>query len=211
MKILIADDDILVRDGMRVLLDLEDDFTVTATAGNGLEAYELCKEYKPDIVLMDIRMPGTDGVIGTKLIKDDFPEIKVIILTTFNDDEYIRGAIQNGAEGYILKNMPDEDICEMLRAVYKGSFVFQREVIGSITTMFGTKKKIDLIEFGLSPRESEIVKLISKGFSNREIGGQMYIGEQTVRNYVTVILEKLQLRDRTQLAIYYLEKCEGNH
>lgn len=207
LKIIIADDDILVREGLCVLLGLEDDFMITATANNGLEAYELCKIHKPDLVLMDIRMPDTDGVLGTKLIKDEFPEIKVVILTTFKDNEYIKEAIKSGAEGYILKNMPADSICEMLRAVYKGSFVFQREIIGSISTMLHSEDKKDLIKFGLSIREIEVVRLIAEGHSNREIGEKLFISEQTVRNYVTGILEKVELRDRTQLAIYYLKEC----
>ena len=124
MKILIADDDALIREGLKILLDLEEGFEVVGTVGNGQEAFEFCRNAKPDIVLMDIRMPVMDGVLGTKLIKSSFNDIKVVILTTFKDDEYIKEAVKSGAEGYILKSQSSDSIVECLNAVWKGNSVF---------------------------------------------------------------------------------------
>lgn len=207
MKVLIADDDALVRDGLKLLLSLEDGIEVVATAENGQDAFEKCGEYSPDIVLMDIRMPEVDGVIGTGLIKKRYPGISVVILTTFRDDEYIKEALKNGAAGYILKSMPTDAMVQNLRAVAKGGVVFQREIAGTISSMIKEGGKTDASALGLSQRETEVMRLVSDGLSNREISEKLYISEGTVRNYVTVILEKLGLRDRTQLAIFYLKNC----
>lgn len=205
MKVLIADDDELVCDGLKLLLDMEDDFEVVGIAHNGIEAFNLCKKLLPDIVLMDIRMPDIDGVIGTRLIKEKFNQVKIVILTTFKDDEYIKEAIKSGAEGYILKNQKADTMIESLRAVSKGSFVFQKEVASSISSMLREGHKVDMSKFNLSQREIEVMKLVADGLSNKEIGDKLFISDGTVRNYVTTILEKLNLRDRTQLAIFYLK------
>lgn len=205
MKILIADDDALIRDSLKILLGLEDDIEVVGTASNGQEAFELAKEKMPDIVLMDIRMPIMDGVLGTKLIKENFKDMKVVILTTFKDDEYIKEAVKNGAEGYILKNQSSDSIVDGLRAVYKGNTVFEKEIANTITSMFDSKKKKNPEEFGLTEREVEVLTLLSEGLSNKEIAEKMYLSDGTVRNYITSLLEKLELRDRTQLAIFYLK------
>ena len=204
MKVLIADDDIMVREGLKLLLEIEEDFEVIATAGNGQEAYELCNNLKPDIILMDIRMPVLDGVLGTKLIKRNFKDIKIVILTTFKDDEYIKEAIKSGAEGYILKNQPADTMIESLRTVYKGNFVFEKDVAESISSMIKDVSKKDVSNFKISPREFEILQLVGEGMSNKEIADKLFISDGTVRNYVTGLLEKLNLRDRTQLAIFYI-------
>ncbi|MGE6258294.1 response regulator transcription factor [Heyndrickxia sporothermodurans] len=201
---LIVDDDALIRDGLKILLELEKDFSVVGTATNGKEAFELCQKERPDIVLMDIRMPIMDGVLGTKLIKQHMPAIKVVILTTFKDDDYIKEAIKSGAEGYILKNQPSDSIMECLRTVGKGNTVFEKEVASTISTMLKEEKKTPT-NLNLSTRELEVLSLIAEGLSNKEIAERIYLSEGTTRNYVTVLLEKLQLRDRTQLAIFYLK------
>lgn len=205
MKVLIVDDDGLIRDSLKLLLDLEDDMEVIGTAKNGTEAFEFCTVNKPDIVLMDIRMPVMDGVLGTKLIKENYHDIKVVLLTTFKDDEYIREAVMNGAEGYILKNQSSDSIIESLRTVYKGNTVFEKDIINSITGMLKEDKKKTPSHFNLSDREFEILALIAEGLSNKEIAEKLFLGEGTVRNYITNVLEKLELRDRTQLAIFYLK------
>lgn len=205
MKVIIVDDDGLIRDSLKLLLDLEEDMEVIGTAKNGMEAFELCKVKKPDIVLMDIRMPVMDGVLGTKLIKENYQDIKVVLLTTFKDDEYIREAVMNGAEGYILKNQSSDSIIESLRAVFKGNAVFQKDIIDQLTGMIKEQKKKSSFSFNLSEREFEILALIAEGLSNKEIAEKLYLGEGTVRNYITNVLEKLELRDRTQLAIFYLK------
>ena len=205
LKVLIVDDDALIRDSLKILLGLEEDIEVVGTASNGQEAFQLVSEKTPDIVLMDIRMPVMDGVLGTKLIKENFKDIKVVILTTFKDDEYIKEAVKNGAEGYILKNQSSDSIVEGLRAVYKGNTVFEKDVVNVITSMFENKKKKKPEEFNLTEREVEILTLLSEGLSNKEIAEKMFLSDGTVRNYITTLLEKLQLRDRTQLAIFYLK------
>lgn len=205
MKILIADDDELVCEGLKLILDMEDDFEVLGICHNGREAFESCEKLMPDIVLMDIRMPEADGVIGTKMIKEKFNQVKVVILTTFKDDEYIKEAIKYGAEGYILKNQKADTMIESLRAVSKGNFVFQKEVADSISSMLKDGINADMSGYGISQREMEVMKLVADGFSNKEIGDKLFISSGTVRNYVTAILQKLNLRDRTQLAIFYLK------
>ncbi|WP_138206795.1 response regulator transcription factor [Haloimpatiens lingqiaonensis] len=204
MRIIIVDDDGLIRDSLKLILDIEEDIQVIGTASNGREAIELCRKKNPDIVLMDVRMPTLDGVLATKEVKSENPNIKVIILTTFKDDEYIAEAIKNGAEGYILKNQSSDNIIESIRTVYNGNGVFQSEILNSIMCMIESNKKCEN-KISLSEREFEILKLIGEGMSNKEISKILYLSEGTVRNYVTNLLEKLQLRDRTQLAIYYLK------
>jgi DNA-binding NarL/FixJ family response regulator len=204
VKVLIVDDDALIRESLKLLLDMEEDIEVVGTASNGQEAFDICKEERPDVVLMDIRMPVMDGVLGTKLIKGSLKDVKVMILTTFKDDEYIREAIKNGAEGYILKNQSSDSIIDCLRAVYKGNAVFQKDIADALTSMM-EKEKRKKPDIDLTLRETEIMRLISEGLSNKEISAKLYLSEGTIRNYVTALLEKLELRDRTQLAIYYLK------
>jgi DNA-binding NarL/FixJ family response regulator len=202
---MIVDDDSLIRDSLKVLLELEGDIDVVGTASNGKEAYEMLNKINPEIVLMDIRMPVIDGVIGTKLIKQKNQNIKVVILTTFKDDEYIKEAIKNGAEGYILKNQTGDSIVESLRAIYRGNVVFEKNVASSVSSMISDNKKKSYEEMGITKREYEIMSLVGDGLSNKEISKNLFLGEGTVRNYITILLEKLNLRDRTQLAIYYLK------
>lgn len=208
LKILIVDDDVLIREGLELILMQESDFEVIGIAGNGQEALEQCNLVKPDLVLMDIRMPVMDGVLGTKQIKSQFAGIKVVMLTTFMDSEYIKEALKSGAEGYILKNQPADSIIESLRAVAKGNIVLEREAATTLSSMLRDGKKISPEDLDLSQREFAVMKLVGEGYSNKEIGKELNISEGTVRNYVTVILEKLGFRDRTQLAIFYIKKFE---
>ena len=208
MRVLIVDDDALIRDSLKILIGLEEDMEVMGTASNAQEAIELCKHSQPDIVLMDIRMPVMDGVLGTKLIRSQFNNIKVIILTTFKDDEYIKEAIKNGASGYILKNQSSDSIIESIRAVYKGTIVLEEEVAQSLTSMLKEGKKKNLNQLDITEREMDVLRLLGEGLSNKEIAEKLYLSEGTVRNYVTMLLEKFDLRDRTQLAIYYVKNLE---
>lgn len=208
MKVLIVDDDALIRDSLKIIISMEADMEVVGTASNAQESLELCRQYQPDIVLMDIRMPVMDGVLGTKLIKSQFSNIKVIILTTFKDDEYIKEAIKNGASGYMLKNQSSDNILDSLRAVHKGSIVFEKEVAKSLTSMLKDNRNIKLKDLDITEREIDVLKLVGEGLSNKEISEKLYLSEGTVRNYVTMLLEKLSLRDRTQLAIFYIKNIE---
>lgn len=207
LRILIVDDDALIRESLSILLGLDDEIEVVGTASNGQDAFDKCTEFKPDIVLMDVRMPIMDGVLGTKLIKASFKDIKVVILTTFKDDEYIKEAIKNGAEGYILKNQSSDSIVDSLKAVIKGNMVFEKNVAETISSLIkeDSKKDVDVDKYKLTGREMDVLKLIGEGLSNKEIAAEIHLGEGTIRNYVTSLLEKLELRDRTQLAIFYLK------
>ncbi|SHK61775.1 two component transcriptional regulator, LuxR family [Clostridium cavendishii DSM 21758] len=204
-KILIVDDDILIREGLKVLIDLEEDFEVIATAKDGQEAIKLCEKLNPNIVLMDIRMPVMDGVIATGIIKKKYPDIKVVLLTTFKDDEYITEAIKCGAEGYILKSQSSDIIIESLRTVYKGNSVFEKEIVNKISFLMKNNKEKLKLEIKLTEREISIMKLVGEGLSNKEIAENLFLGEGTIRNYITILLTKFNLRDRTQLAIFYLK------
>ncbi|MCL2362958.1 MAG: response regulator transcription factor [Defluviitaleaceae bacterium] len=196
MKLLIADDDGLIRDSLKIMLELVEGWTAQ-TASDGNTAYELCAADPPDVILMDIRMPEGDGVTATQKIKDTFPQVKIIMLTTYTDDAYIQAAIEAGAEGYLLKSTPADGIVERIRAVEKGAYVFDKGVKISA-------KKTPTPSFeNLTERENEVLALVASGLSNNEIAAKLYLSQGTVRNIVSALLEKLELRDRTQLAVHY--------
>ncbi|WP_325063597.1 response regulator transcription factor [Risungbinella massiliensis] len=205
-KLLIADDQTLMREGLKTLLELETNFTVVATASNGEEAYRKTKEYQPDVILMDIRMPTVDGVEGTKRITRDFPDTKVLVLTTFNDQEYILAALESGARGYLLKDLPIEAMAKAIETVAHGGVVMLPQVTGQILPHLMKQSHEQAIEdqriTQLTGREKEILSYIGSGFNNREISESLFLSEGTVKNYVTQIMSKLELRDRTQTAIF---------
>ncbi|MDW7675098.1 MAG: response regulator transcription factor [Bacillota bacterium] len=208
MRILIVDDDALIRDGLKMILENEDGFEVVGSAVNGKDALNLCRVVHPDIVLMDIRMPVMDGVEATRYIKEHFSSIKVLLLTTFKDVEYIRNAIKYGAEGYVLKSNSSESIIEGIKAVFQGNVVYEKEVARLISGMMEKDEKISWTDLNITPKEYEIMDLVSKGMSNREISEKLYMSEGTIRNYISTLLDKLELRDRTQLAIFFIRKLE---
>jgi DNA-binding NarL/FixJ family response regulator len=203
IKILLVDDEILIRRGLKALLKLEESLEIVGEAENGEIAISQIEKLQPDVVLMDVRMPVMDGVAATREINRRFPNIKVLILTTFNDDEYVTQALKYGAAGYLLKDTPSEELAQGIRFVNKG-YTQLGPGIG--------KKTISQIPVNhpdppqswqeLTPREQEILKLIASGASNKEIAQSLYLSEKTVKNYVTSILGKLDLRDRTQAAIF---------
>jgi len=196
MKLLITDDDGLIRDSLKIMLELEEGW-VAQTAANGNEAYEICANTPPDVILMDIRMPICDGVAATRKIKAAFPQIKIIILTTYTDDAYIQSAIEAGAEGYLLKSTPADGIVERIRAVEKGAYVFDKGV--KISAKKAPAPSFD----NLTERENEVLEHVASGLSNNEIAAKLFLSQGTVRNIVSALLEKLGLRDRTQLAVFY--------
>ena len=208
MRILIADDDALIREGLKMILENEDGFIVVGTASNGREALDLCRDAQPDIVLMDIRMPVMDGVEATRLIKESFMKVKVLLLTTFKDSEYIKSAIKYGAEGYMLKSNSPESIIESIKTVCQGNVVFEKEIAGMIYNMMEKENKLSLNELNITKREYDLMELISQGFSNKEIAEKLYMSEGTIRNNISTLLDKLELRDRTQLAIFFIRKVE---
>lgn len=211
IKVILVDDQTIITAGLKMILDMEEDISVIATAHNGQEALECCRWQCPDVILMDIKMPVMNGVEGVKRIKCDFPQVKVVMLTTFNDREFILDAIKNGACGYILKETTPEEIVEVVRKVYKGGAIIEpsaaAQIIDEFSRMASEKKEyiIDKNIETISSREIDILKLIGIGLNNREISKELYISEGTVRNHVTNILIKLDLRDRTQLAIYAIK------
>ena len=188
---------------MKMILEAETGLEVVGIGSNGQEAIELYRALKPDILLMDIRMDGMSGLeAGAKIIEED-QQAKILFLTTFSDNEYIVKAFQIGAKGYILKQNY-ESLIPSLKAVYLGQRVFGEEIVSKIPTLHGDSlRKSDLTAFNLSEKEIQIITQVANGLSNKEIAETLYLSEGTVRNYISVILEKLQLRDRTQLAIFY--------
>jgi DNA-binding NarL/FixJ family response regulator len=208
LKLLIVDDDTLIREGLKMILESEEDFQIVGTASNGLEAVKICRDTLPDIILMDIRMPVMDGVESTRLIKEQFKNIKILLLTTFKDSEYIRSAVKYGAEGYVLKSNSSESIIESIKTVCSGNVVFEKEVVGIISDMMGKDKKLSPKNLHITEKEYLLAELISKGLSNKEISEKLYMSEGTIRNNISTLLDKLELRDRTQLAIFFIRKLE---
>ena len=203
ISLLLVDDQNLIRQGLRALLELEPDLVVVGEAENGAIAIDRVKELQPNVVLMDIRMPVMDGVTATKQICSEFPNVNILVLTTFDEDTYVTAAIKNGAKGYLLKDTASEEIAAAIRAVALGYTHLAPGMIDKVISSQIDKKEAilppELAE--LTPRELEILKLIAAGSNNREIAGQLYISEGTVKNHVTNILTRLNIRDRTQAAI----------
>ena len=202
IKILIVDDGHLIRQGLKALLELEPDLQIIGEAQNGQIAIDRVKELQPDVVLMDIRMPIMDGVTATKEICQQFPHVNILVLTTFDDDTYVAAAIRFGAKGYLLKDTPSEEIAAAIRAVNLGYTHLAPGMIAKVIANRIDRPEISLPPLAeLTPRELEVLKLIAVGANNREIAQQLYISEGTVKNHVTNILNRLNLRDRTQAAI----------
>lgn len=215
VKIMIADDQQLIRESLKIILDSNNDFEVVACVGSGQEAIDFIKEHEVDVCLMDVRMPNMSGVECTRLLKESYPDLKVIILTTFDDDEYIYDALKYGASGYLLKGCSLEELSKAIQNVLDGGACFNPNVAGKVTRFFSqmanSTKSVSFDEeledeIELSTTEWKIVEQISQGLSNKEIASSLRFSEGTIRNYLSVILDKLSLRDRTQLAIWYLSR-----
>lgn len=202
MRVLIVDDDMLVAISLKTILESDRDIEVVATGGSGDEAIDLYEEHRPDILLMDIRMDGMSGLEAGEKILSRYISAKILYLTTFMDDEYIVKALSIGAKGYILKQ-DFEGIIPALRAVYRGQNVFGQEIVDKLPKLINHKNSFDYSENDISDKEQEIIHEVAAGYSNKEIAARLYLSEGTVRNYISTILDKLQLRDRTQLAIFY--------
>jgi len=211
IKVLLVDDQDILVEGLKLILGMEQDIEIVGTANNGKKAYEACKWKRPDVVLMDIQMPELNGVEATAMIKNDFSDIKIIVLTTFNDDQYIYDALKNGASGYLLKDTSPAEIAKAVRTVYNGGALIQSEVAVKVIDRFSqlaketVDKNIDPKVKLLTEREIEILRLIAEGKNNKEISEQLFLSQGTVKNHITRILIKLDLRDRTQLAVFALK------
>lgn len=203
IKVLLVDDQNLIRQGLKALLELEPDLQVVGEAENGKTAIELVEILQPDVVLMDIRMPIVDGVAATREICQRYKNTKVLVLTTFDDDIFVSEALRWGAIGYLLKDTPSEELAAAIRAVYKGYTQLGPGLLEkAIAKVPPPPPSLPPGATELTPREREVLRLIAAGASNREIAEKLYISEGTVKNHVTSILNRLNLRDRTQAAIF---------
>lgn len=208
VKLLIVDDQELMRDGLATILNMKTELEVVGVASNGQEAFEKAGDLLPDIVLMDIRMPVANGVEGTKLITSKYPDIKVLMLTTFHDSALIFEALEEGASGYLLKDMPTDAIVQAIMTVQSGGMVLPKELTADIVreirknqTVDHTSEVPEIIK-ELTEREVEVLNKLGLGLNNKEIASQLFISEGTVKNHVSNLISKLNLRDRTQAAIF---------
>ncbi len=206
IKVMLVDDEQLIRSGLKIMLETYPDIEVIHQAGNGREAFECCKKEVPDVVLMDIRMPVSTGIEGTKLIKEAYPEVKIVMVTTFQDTEYIVEAMQYGASGYLLKDSSYEAIYDGIKVALSGKVVMDATVSEKLVMQpkapASSIEKKDISSFGLTDREIELIRLVSQGLNNKEISEALFLSEGTVKNNISTILSKLALRDRTQLVIF---------
>lgn len=206
IRVLLVDDQTIIRQGLRSLLESKPDLTVVGEAENGQKALQQVEALQPDVVLMDIRMPGMDGVAATQSITQTFANTKVLVLTTFDDDEYVSQAMRVGANGYLLKDTPSDELALAIRLIHRGytqlgpgllEKAFSVPAEPAIPPIVLPQELVDL-----TPREREVLCLIAGGANNREIAESLHIAESTVKNYVTNILSRLHLRDRTQAALF---------
>jgi len=212
INVIVADDQEIVREGIKMILSLDEEINILGEAENGKQLIILLEKLIPDVILLDIRMPIMDGVEATKIIKEKYANVKVIILTTFNEDEYIFKAIKNGAVGYILKDAGSEYIIKAIKAAYNGTILLDPEITLKLVNAYNSitsekqyfnkindeNHKLDL----LTPRELDIAKLIAQGKSNKDICKILFLSVGTVKNHVTKILDKLELTSRTELAVF---------
>lgn len=206
MKIIVTDDDKLVAISLKTILEADASIEVAALGFDGEEAISLYESIKPDVLLMDIRMQKVSGLDAAEVILKKHPDARILFLTTFSDDEYIVKALHIGVKGYLLKQ-DFESIAPALKAVYGGQSVFGGEIVGKLPDLMHAKSSFDYSQYQISEKEQSIIELVADGLSNREIADKLFLSEGTVRNYISTILEKLELRDRTQLAVFYYKNC----
>lgn len=216
IKVLIADDQELIRQSLEIVLSTKEGIEVTGTAKDGREVIRCIRKEKPDVILMDVRMPEMDGVQCTEIIKENYPQIKIIILTTFDDDEFVFSALKHGASGYLLKGISMDDLEEAIKTVVQGGSMINPDVATKVVELFSkmAQSNFDMMIDAkniedLNETERKVTHLVGCGMSNKEISGKLNLSEGTIRNYLSSILNKLDLRDRTQLAIWEVQNGIG--
>jgi DNA-binding NarL/FixJ family response regulator len=207
MKILLCDDQAVIRDGLEMLLTLEKDFQVVGSAQDGFEAVEFAAKKSPDLVLMDLKMPGMNGIEATREIRKKHPNIKILVLTTYDDDEWVFDAIRAGASGYLLKDTPRQKIIEAIRGTMDGKSFVDPAVAGKLLNQVASNQTqpASILKDKLTERELDVLRLLAKGMTNTDIAAQLHLSEGTVRNHVSAILEKLGVSDRTQAAVIAIQ------
>lgn len=208
MEIIVIDDDKLAAVSLKTILESTGSITVQALGSSGAEAVSLYRAHQPDVMLMDIRMEGMTGIEAGREILREFPDARILYLTTFSDDEYIIDAVRMGAKGYILKQ-DFAVIAPALEAVMRGQTVFGDKIIGKLPDLMKPRETFDFAAHGITEKERAILEQVAAGLSNKEIAAKLYLGEGTVRNYISTLLDKLDLRDRTQLAVFYYTEVKG--
>lgn len=205
IRVIIADDQKLLSESLKTIIENDPDISVIDCVENGQQAFERCKEQDVDLVLMDIRMPECDGITGTKLIKENCPHIKVLILTTFEDDKSIYDALKSGADGYILKDITPEELIQTVKNTVKGFGIFSKNPYSSLVNNINaeTKEEVTVVkDFEFKERDVEIMKMVAKGMTNKDIAQRVCLSVGRVKNIISEILSKLDLADRNQLASY---------
>lgn len=212
MKIVIADDHAVVRTGFSMILNYQEDMEVVATAADGIEAYQMVAKHSPDVLIMDLSMPpGESGLIATGKISDDFKQTKILILTMYDDEEYLFHVLRSGAKGYILKNAPDEELIHAVRTIYRGDMYIDSKVTSSLVNELfnhqdnSDQSNSDLFKI-LSQRELEILPLIAKGYGNKEIAEKLFVSVKTIEAHKARIMDKLGLKSRPELVEYAMKK-----
>jgi DNA-binding NarL/FixJ family response regulator len=211
IRVLIVDDQKLMRDGLSAIINASEDIRVVAEGANGHEAVELAGKHRPDIILMYVRMPGMNGVEATKAIKNTLPDIKIIILTTFDDEDYILRGLRDGASGYILKDIEGSKLLESIRSCIRGEVVMPSRVVEVLVNkaLNGKSEKQEASgagDLGFGDREKDVAVMLAQGFTNKQIASALYISEGTVKNYVSSIYSKIDIGDRTKAALFLKER-----
>ena len=202
IRILLVEDQVLVRRGLKMMIETDPEIRVTGEAGNGKEAVSLCEKNVFDLIIMDIRMPKMDGLEANRIIQSRWPGSKVLILTTFNDDQYALEALKSGARGYLLKDAEPEELIRSIRSCLTGGLALEDHVAANVMQKLINGAEGKMVDPTLTPRELSIMRRIGEGLSNREISEELGLSVGTVKNHISLILDKLDLRDRTQIAIY---------
>lgn len=210
LRILLVEDQIIVRQGLKVILEQDTNMQVTHEANNGREAIDILEKHLVDFIMMDVRMPVMNGIEATRKIKRQWPDIKILILTTFNDDEYALEALKEGANGFLLKTANPNRLIEAVHSCMQGGLTLHDEVAAKVMPRLLQHADKPSVDIDLSPRELHITKLVGEGLTNKEIANELYLSIGTVKNHLTQILQKLALRDRTQLAIFAVKHDIGD-